>query len=100
MVCAPNPDFYMVIFKISKNKQTSKQKPQNKNWGAGAVKSIGQIKGLRWGGLGGNCILQVFLGEEKTWAAQMNGASHSSEDLLLSLSSLTYSRIFRLNSRL
>ena len=99
MACAPNPDFYMVIFKISKtNKQT--KKPKNKNWGAGAVKSIGQIKGLRWGGLGGNCILQVFLGEEKTWAAQMKGATHSSEDLLLSLSSSTYSRVFRLNSRL
>lgn len=70
------------------------------NRGARAVKSIGQIKGPRWKGLGGNCILQVFLGEEKTWAAQMKGATHSSEDLLLSLSSLTYSRIFRLNRSL
>ena len=75
------------------------KKKQNKNWGAGAVKSIGQIKGLRWRGLGGSCILQVFLGEEKTWAAQMKGATHSSEDLLLSLSS-TYSRVFRLKPRL
>ena len=75
------------------------KKIQNKNGGAGAVKSIGQIKGLRWRGLGGSCILQVFLGEEKTWAAQMKGATHSSEDLLLSLSS-TYSRVFRLKPRL
>ena len=70
----------MVISKVSQKK--------NNNWGAGAVKSIGQIKGLRWRGLGGSCTLQVFLGEEKTWAAQMKGATHSSEDLLLSLSSL------------